>query len=146
MSENSGKRTDMTHNERIVFEMIVTAARAGLSMPSNDAIKNTLGRASLSTASVTVSSLESKGHIIVKRFVNERQVEVPSMQIQTRGPKSNSPPRASTLPTPSIAMLSGEDPNLAGTLRREAFTRKMELQDFLILLVQKGWDAIQAKT
>lgn len=123
--------------------MIEKAARAGVEMPGNTAIKAALGVSSISTASSVVQRLEHKGIIVVKRFTSQRQVEIPSLKIQTAGPKGNPTPRLSTVQTPSVTMLSSDDPNLTEAIRREAAARKMHMQDFLMLLVRAGWDVVQ---
>lgn len=124
--------------------MIEKAARAGLAMPSNQAIKEAVGVSSISTASTIVQKLEHRGLIVVKRFTSERQVEIPSLQIQTAGPKNDSRPRLSSTPTPSVTMLASDDPNLTEAIKKEAASRKMHLQDFLMLLVRAGWDVVQS--
>lgn len=143
MSGNSREMGQLTPHERIVLDMIEKAARLGKDMPSNIAIKEALGVSSISTASTVVGRLEHKGIIVVKRFTSQRQVEIPSLQIQTAGPRGNPTPRLSTVQTPSVEMLTSDDPNLTEAIRREAAARKMHMQDFLMLLVRAGWDVIQ---
>lgn len=139
-----------TDQEEHVFQMAIKCARENRPMLTNLQIAVKLGRQSVSTASTLILRLEKRGDIEVMRFVNERQIRIPSLGIETLGPsaprthhfsqKVRAEAKPLNGPAPSIAMIASDDPGLASAIRAECANRRIDIQDFLIQLVRDGWD------
>lgn len=70
--------------QRLAYDAIVRAARAGLQCPTNPELCDIIGACSPSAGANVVAKLEKRGLITVERFNSGRNVSVPSLGLATR--------------------------------------------------------------
>ena len=140
--------TELTQNERIVYDALVKAAEVSAPAPKNEELMALMACSSDSTPPHTVSSLEKKGLIEVQRFQRTRQICIVATGKCTAMPISTAPhwrDRPRDVPTPSLAAVRERRPDIAAQILTQAAKLGKPAVEYLADLVFVGWKVEQER-
>lgn len=140
--------TELTPNERIVYDALVKAANASAPAPKHDELNELIGCSSTSTSPTIVRRLEEKGLVEVERFQRTRQICIVETGKCTAMPLSTAPHwrnRPRDVPAPSLAIIRERKPDVAAQIFTQATKLGKPVVEYLADLVFVGFEVEKSR-
>lgn len=140
--------TELTENERIIYDALVMAANASAPCPGNDALNEMIGSGNDSEAPRLLGRLEVKGYIEREVFQRSRRVGIKATGKWTALPLNTAPHwrnRPKDVPAPAPAVVKTRRPDIAAEIFTEAAKLGKPAVEYLADLVFVGWEVEKAR-